>query len=138
MFAGQYTAEYDIVDLVKNQAWVKTPFEVPGTNAVIVNLHIGELAIEPRQTVFNWNLGSGRSAGNNGSGAALAPWTGWPVSDWTQQIYDRVNPVATFTAGGSIPVHVINAIAAQARLEHMPTAQESQLLDYYLSKIRMR
>ena len=138
LFAGTYTAEWDVVDLIKNRAWIKTAFEVPGTNAVITALSIGELTITPRQTVFNWNLGSGRSAGNNGAGAALPPFDGWPVWEWTAQIYDRINPIATFTAGGALPPHVASAVASQVRMEHMPTAQEAALLDYYLSKIRMR
>ena len=138
IFAGAYEAEFDIGKLWRNSAYLTAELEVPGVNATITSLKIGERVIEPRKTVTNWNIGSGSSAGNNGAAAALPPFNGWPVFDWTQEINERLDPVATFTAGGSVPQQVIAAIASQARMEHIPSPQEASLLEYYLSKIRMR
>ena len=138
LFTGSYEAEYDIGKLLRNSAYLTAELEVPGVNASITSLKIGERDIEPRKTVANWNSGSGSTSGGNGASAALPPFNGWPIFEWTQEINDRSNPIALFTAGGSIPQQVIAAIASQARMEHVPSPNEASILEYYLSKIRMR
>ena len=122
LFPSTYEAEFDLADLMRNGSWASSALEVPGVNASITGVAAEGTAVEPRKLI---------PSGFAGGQSALPPFAGWPIQTW------REPPVVTFTAGGSIPTHVVAAIASQARMEALPSPQEAQLLDYYLARIRV-
>ena len=123
LFQGSYTAEFDLRKLITNNAYLKSPFEIPGLNSSVTSSMSGDIAIVPRITAHD---------SRTGSTDLLPPFIGWPIQTWRETV------IVNFTAGGNAVGMVAQAVGVNMRFEYYSEPNDALLLQWYMSRLAVR